>query len=250
MRMPIVPLQNLVILLSSVGVLGLSCRVVNPELIEDDSILDHGTQRAQQPGDRFHNVLGVLRVAEDAQSVGQVARQGKEEEEERKSFAGLLPVVLDDLRNAGAQIAQSTEVSQRHAHDTGNRRRRSGSIRLLRAIPCTDLVRHKPASCTQQIHGSQAQRVVQPSVAVWCLVLAGHDAGEGVAEARLLIPNRGAALRAGDARRRAASQQRLVFGGIGLRRLGALAGGAAGVDGVVVQTLRNEDEIGEAEVCS
>lgn len=85
MRMPIVPLQNLVILLSSVGVLGLSCRVVNPELIEDDSILDHGTQRAQQPGDRFHNVLGVLRVAEDAQSVGQVARQGKEEEEERKS---------------------------------------------------------------------------------------------------------------------------------------------------------------------
>lgn len=170
----------------------------------------------------------------------------------KHTFTGLFPIVLDNLRDAGTQVAQRTHVSQRHAHDAHDGRRRGGRFGLLGAVPRAGLVRGEPAGRAQQVDGGQAHRVVQPAVAVGGLVLARDDACQGVAEARLVGPNRGPALRPGDdARRRPAPQQRLVLGGGGLGRLGALACGCpAGVDGVVVQALRDEDEVGEAKVCS
>ena len=48
-------------------------RGVYPELVEDDAILDHGTQRTQEPGDGRNEVFWLLLIAEDAQAIGQVA---------------------------------------------------------------------------------------------------------------------------------------------------------------------------------
>lgn len=43
-------------------------------------------------------------MREDRDAVRQVAHQGEEEEEEREAVAGLVAVILDDLRDARAGV--------------------------------------------------------------------------------------------------------------------------------------------------
>lgn len=97
--------------LSSTGVVA-----VQVELDEDDGILDHGAHRAEQPWDGVDQVLGVLRVCQQADSVGAVASKRKHEKEERepwdriskcasclarnrRTFARLVSEVFDNLGN-------------------------------------------------------------------------------------------------------------------------------------------------------
>lgn len=85
--------------------LGLRGRRVQAELDEDDAVLDHGAQRAQQPGQGADKVVRLLRVRDDASTVCKVARQGQQEEQQRETFTRLLVVVLDDLRDAGTMTS-------------------------------------------------------------------------------------------------------------------------------------------------
>lgn len=85
--------------------LDLRGRRVQTELDKDDAVLDHGTQRAQQPGQGADKVVRLLRVRDDASTVRKVARQGQQEEQQRQPLARLFLVVLDDLRDAGAMTS-------------------------------------------------------------------------------------------------------------------------------------------------
>jgi hypothetical protein len=121
------------------------------------------------------------------------------------------------------EVTQGAEIAQHHARD-GRHLLRRGRVRVGR-VPGAHLPRGKPAQRADNVHGGEAQRVVYPRVATGLvLVLARHDARDGVKGA--LAPERRPALRAGagGARRRPpASQQGLVLGHVGARRLGPLA---------------------------
>jgi hypothetical protein len=80
--------------------LGVRLGRIDFELIKDDAILDDGAQRAEKPRDGFDKIAGLQRVAEDTQTVCQVARERQQEEEQSQALAGLLAVVLDNLRDA------------------------------------------------------------------------------------------------------------------------------------------------------
>lgn len=82
--------RSLVHPLCSITGLGLSGRVVDSELVKDDAVLHNRAQRAQQPGQRLDYIVGVLRVAEDAQAVCQVASERQEEEEKSESCAVMI----------------------------------------------------------------------------------------------------------------------------------------------------------------
>ena len=50
---------------------------VDPELVEDDEILDNGAQGPEKPGNSLDDVRGLLRVADDAEAIREVAREGQ-----------------------------------------------------------------------------------------------------------------------------------------------------------------------------
>ena len=80
---------------------------VDAELHEDESIFDHGTQGADEPGQVGEEVLPLDGVEEDPGSIREVPQEREHEEQQRQSLAGFLPVILDDLRNARAIISSS-----------------------------------------------------------------------------------------------------------------------------------------------
>lgn len=81
---------------------GIALVGIDAELIENDKILHNSAKRAKKPRNGLDNVPRLLRVAENAKAIGEVSCQRQHEEEQGETFAGLLPVVLDDLRNACA----------------------------------------------------------------------------------------------------------------------------------------------------
>ena len=58
------------------------------ELDEDEDVLDHCAETADQPGHVHDQVVPVQGVEDDAGAVGQVPRQGEDEEQERESCRG------------------------------------------------------------------------------------------------------------------------------------------------------------------
>src|SRR3569833_614468 len=51
-------------------------RGIDAELHENDAVLAHGSQRAQQPRQRFEQVITLLGVDEKTRAIRQVASQG------------------------------------------------------------------------------------------------------------------------------------------------------------------------------
>ena len=97
---------------------------IQPELHKNDAVLDDGPQGSQQPGEGLEQVLSVLRESHHAEPVHHVSRDAQQEEEKGESLARLLTPVLDDLRDAGAEVADGREVAESHpnagrALDTG-----------------------------------------------------------------------------------------------------------------------------------
>ena len=80
------------------------------ELHKDDRVLDHGAQAPDQPRQIGQEVLFLRGVEQDSRAVRRVTQQTQHEEEQTETLATLLPLVLDDLRNARAQIANRTCV--------------------------------------------------------------------------------------------------------------------------------------------
>lgn len=75
---------------------------VDAKLHEDDGVLGHGAQRADQPGQVGEEVLPLERVEQDSGAVGEVAQQGEHEEEDGEALARFVAVVFDDLGNTGS----------------------------------------------------------------------------------------------------------------------------------------------------
>lgn len=165
------------------------------------------------------------------------------------------------------EIANSTKIPQHHANRLFGHLGRLPPVRGHPAVPRAHLVADEPPGRAHRPHGHDAQRVVQPRVAVGRVVLARDDARQRV-EVALAAPHRVPPVRAGQAQRLAAAaaaaagEEGLLLGfavrdgrrvGVvrGRRREPAAAGAArpaAGVEGVVVGALADEDEVGEAEV--
>lgn len=89
---------------------------------------------------------------------------------------------------------------------------------------------------------------MEPGVPVRRVIFARDDALEGV-KARLFVPDRVASMGARQAGRRgpASAEQGFVLRHVRLCRLGALSG-LARIGGVVVEALRDEDDVGYTEV--
>jgi len=56
-------------------------RRVYPELDKDDTVLNHGAERTEQPRECPNKVVAFLRVDHDTGAIGEVARQGQQEEQ-------------------------------------------------------------------------------------------------------------------------------------------------------------------------
>lgn len=117
------------------------------------------------------------------------------------------------------------------------------------AVPSTDLVRDEPAGEPNDVHGQQAQSVVNPGAAIRGLVLARDDLAQGLH--RRLGVRRVAALGPREAKG-GAPPPLVVAGNEGRLLRGVVlalgAASSAGVEGVVVEGLADEDEVGDAEV--
>ena len=57
---------------------------------EDYEVLDDSAERAEQPGQGAQEVVLVLRVDEEAEAVGRVARQREQEEEQGQACGSQL----------------------------------------------------------------------------------------------------------------------------------------------------------------
>lgn len=172
------------------------------------------------------------------------------------TLGGLFPPVLDDLWDPRTQVAESAGIAQYHTHHHGRliRRLRVGHIdRVRRRVRANDLTADEPRQEAQQVYEDEAQRVGHPRAPLRRRVLARHDSPQRV-QARRVPADRVLSL---------ATREPTVHGtgGAPARDEGLLLGrgpavvlgerllvAAAGVDGVVVEALRDHDDVGEAEV--
>lgn len=77
-------------------------RRVESKLDKNDKVFQHSTKRAKKPREGSDNIVLLLRVGNHACSIGQVAREREQEEQQSEALARLFTVVLDDLRNPSA----------------------------------------------------------------------------------------------------------------------------------------------------
>lgn len=82
--------------------LWLALRRVESELGKDDQVFQYGTKRAQKPRKGSDNIVSFLRVGDNACSICEVAREREQKKQQGKTFARLLTVILDDLRDSSA----------------------------------------------------------------------------------------------------------------------------------------------------
>lgn len=228
---------------------------IHVKLPKNHKILHHRAQRPKQPRQRVEQIRPVLLKRNKTRAVRKVPRKRQQEKQQREPLARLFPVILDNLRDARAEVAHGAKVAQRETNLLPGAVRRGGGTRArtgvaVGSVPRAGLVGEEPARRADEVYREDAQCVVEPGVAVGCLVLAGDHLAQGVERALLVVGV--TALRAGEAGRRgratAAGGSRkkgLIFpcfgracAGGGNGRGGAAAGGcAAGVLGVVVDAL-------------
>lgn len=87
---------------------------VDAELDEDDNVFCHRAQRSNQPWKIGDNILPLGGVTQDTRAVGKVTQEGKNEEQKRQSFAGLVAIILIDLRQSRAVAFVSSSPYSRN----------------------------------------------------------------------------------------------------------------------------------------
>lgn len=93
-------------------------------------------------------------------TIRSITQQTQHEEEQRQAFARLLPLVLNDLRNARPKISHRARVSQDHRTDWVVR----GILGIVRRLrnPDTSFPRDSPSRSTDDTDAYDAQRVLDP----------------------------------------------------------------------------------------
>lgn len=182
-------------------------------------------------------------MEQDACPVRRVTQQAQHEEQQAQALTRTLPLVLDDLRNPGTQVAYCASVPQ----DLGSKSDRLCiiSIRGLRD-PHTALPRDRPARSAYSHDTDDAECVLHPHAWLLIDIEDRREAGRATAARGLTVPP----VRAGESDVRAitATEEGRLDRVCGQSR--GFARRAPGIDGVVVYALAYEDlEKQDISVC-
>lgn len=112
---------------------------VDAELDEDNDIFRHRAQRSNQPRKIGDNVLPLGGVTQDTRTVGKVTQEGKNEEQKRQPFAGLVAIILIDLR-------QSRTVAFVSRGPYSRKKERSPGKHSPQVTDRTEIAQHLPTS--------------------------------------------------------------------------------------------------------
>lgn len=82
------------------------------ELEEDDHVFDNGAQRTDKPGEIGEEVLPFEGVKENSRAICGISKQRQDKEQQRQTLARAFPLIFDDLRDAGSQVAYGRDVAQ------------------------------------------------------------------------------------------------------------------------------------------
>lgn len=95
-------------------------------------------------------------------TIGEVAQQREQEEQQRQSFTGPLSLILDDLRYSCTKIAHRTDVPQNlSSHRCGVTTTRMSTF-FRRRSPDITLPRDCPTGSTSGTHQENTDRVLEP----------------------------------------------------------------------------------------
>jgi hypothetical protein len=174
-----------------------------------------------------------------ASTVRRISQQTQHKEQQRQAFARLLTLILNNLRNPRAKIAHGARISQ---NLRAERNLHALVISRLR-LPNTRLPRNRPPRSAHNTHAHNAQRILKPLAPTSLDIRDGGQRARATAATSLRV----AAVATGQTNvAGVATAEEGCFDAVG-----AAGGGlalAARVLEVVVYALRDEDQVGEAEV--